>query len=309
MASAPFTVAITGGTGFVGGRLLDAAQQRGWRIRALTRRVQPARENISWVPGALDDPTALANLCEGADAVIHVAGVVNAPDRAGFDQGNVVGTQNMVTAAQSAGVGRFVHVSSLAATQPELSLYGDSKARAEPPVTESGLNWSIVRPPAIYGPGDGEMLDLFKMAVRGIIMLPPDTSARLSVIHVDDLVRLLIALTESEGANGAIYECDDGQAGGWTHAEFARAIGTAVGKKVRPVGTPRPLLRLTAFADGLLRGKSAKLTPDRVRYFCHPDWTIDPAKRPPTGLWQAAIATPDGLTETAKWYREQGWLK
>ncbi len=185
-------LAITGGTGFVGGRLIDLAIESGYEVRALARRTQPDRPRVTWIEGALDTPAALDALVRGADAVIHVAGVVNAPDRAGFAVGNIAGTQAMVDAARTAGVGRFVHVSSLSAREPALSNYGWSKAEAEAVVVASGLDWTIVRPTAIYGPGDMEMRDMFRMARFGLALLPPP--GRISVIEVGDLARLLLAL-------------------------------------------------------------------------------------------------------------------
>src|SRR5687767_595612 len=152
-------LAITGGTGFVGSHLLRTALGAGHRVSALTRRPQSVRNTLSWVEGDLADRAALARLVEGADAVIHVAGVLNARDRAGFEDGNVAGTLAMLAAATAAGIRRFVFVSSLAAREPELSMYGGSKARAEALVESSGLDWSIVRPPAVYGPGDRETLE------------------------------------------------------------------------------------------------------------------------------------------------------
>lgn len=299
-------IALTGGTGFVGKRLIALATEAGHQVRALTRRPQPDRPGIVWIEGALDTPPALATLVKGADVVIHVAGVVNAPDRTGFARGNIDGTQAMVDAAVTARVGRFVHVSSLAAREHALSNYGWSKAESERRVEISPLAWTIVRPPAIYGPGDMEMLDTFRIAQRGIALTPPP--GRMAVIHVDDLARLLLALAEDDDA-GQNYEPDDGTPGGWSHADFlGRAIGTAVGKRVRSIALPRPLLSLAARADRLVRGGGAKLTADRVGYMCHPDWTVDPDRRPPPALWQPRIATPDGLAQTAAWYRAQGLL-
>ena len=116
--------------------------------------------------------------------MIHVAGVINAPDPAGFEAGNVTGTAAMLAAAEKAGIQRFVHVSSLAAREPKLSIYGATKAGSEALVGDSGLGFAIVRPPAVYGPGDKETLELFRMAKRGFVLLPPE--GRLSLIHVDD---------------------------------------------------------------------------------------------------------------------------
>jgi uncharacterized protein YbjT (DUF2867 family) len=303
------TIAITGATGFVGSRMLDLVVREGYDVRALTRRKQDDRPGVTWVRGALDDAASLANLCSSADVILHIAGVVNAPDRAGFESGNVAGTLAVVEAAKRAGTKRFIHVSSLAATQPLLSIYGETKAKAEKIIATSGLDWTIIRPPAVYGPGDGEFLDLFKMARLGFVTLPPDADGRLSVIHVEDLCRALLALLpEQDDLTAQIYEVDDGKPGGWTQASFAKAIGWAIGKRISAVGIPKSLLRLAARADRLVRRDKAKLTADRVNYFCHDDWTIDPQKRLPTQLWQAQIETREGLKDTAKWYRHNDWL-
>jgi uncharacterized protein YbjT (DUF2867 family) len=299
------TLAITGGTGFVGGTLINLARASGREVRALTRRPQPAHAGVTWVEGSLSDTTALADLVAGADAVIHVAGVVNAPDRAGFVAGNINGTDAIVDAATTAGVRRFVHVSSLAAREPQLSDYGWSKAEAERVVEGSGLDWVMVRPPAIYGPGDMEMRELFRLARYGLAFTPP--AGRLSVIEVGDLGRLLLALTMTQ-SNQRVLEPDDGRSGGWRHDEFAQAVGDAVGRQVRPIALPRWLLTLVARGDRLARGKRAKLTPDRVAYFCHPDWVANPDRQPDPALWRATVATPDGLAQTAAWYRAHSLL-
>lgn len=302
----PLTLAVTGGTGFVGARLLDLAVARGHPIRALARRPQPERDGVTWVRGALDDQASLNRLIAGAEAVIHAAGVLNAPDAAGFEAGNVSGTAAMLEAACAAGVRRFVHVSSLAAREPALSDYGASKARAETLVWESGLDWTMVRPPAVYGPGDRETLDLFRMARRGIVLLPPE--GRLSLIHVDDLARLLLALAEPAAPAGLIVEPDDGAPAGWTHRRFASLLGAAFGRNVRTIAAPATLIRAAARIDRLVRGRGAKLTLDRANYFCHSDWVASSGRRPSPELWRAEIDTPRGLADTARWYESQGWL-
>ena len=299
-------LAITGGTGFVGLRLLDAAAADGHQVRALTRRPMPERANVDWVSGSLEQPDALEKLVAGADAAIHVAGVITGRTAADFDRCNVDGTRSMLAAAKASGVKRFVHVSSLAAREPELSLYGASKAKSEQLVAGSGLPFAIVRPPAVYGPGAKETLGLFKMAKLGFVLLPP--KGRLSLIHADDLVSLLLALAATTAPSGLTIEPDDGRAGGWSHKEFAEALGTALGRRGVSLSIPSGLLRLGARADRLLRRDKAKLTTDRAAYFCHPDWVADAAHAAPPGLWQGRIATPDGLAATAQWYRAQGWL-
>jgi uncharacterized protein YbjT (DUF2867 family) len=212
----------------------------------------------------------------------------------------------MLAAATAGGVRRFIHVSSLAAREPKLSLYGASKARAEDLVRSSGLEWSIVRPPAVYGPGDRETLELFRMARLGLMLMPP--RGHVSLIHAGDLARLLIALGGPESPSSILIEADDGKPGGWSHRQFARALGRAVGKSPAIVSTPGLFLRLAARADQLFRGPRAKLTVDRAAYFSHRNWVVDPKLGPPPELWHAEIPTDQGLRETADWYRARGWL-
>jgi len=298
---------MTGTTGFVGGATMRDAVAAGWHVRALTRRPQPEREGVTWIMGALDDKNSLAGMAAGADVVMHIAGVVNVPTRAAFEAGNATATANVVDAARGASVTRFVHVSSLAAREPNLSNYGWSKERAEAIVMASGLDWTIVRPPAVFGPGDTEMLDLFRMARRGIALVP---SGRMSAIYVDELARLLVTLAADRGASiGQIYEPDDGKPAGWSHRGFARAVARAVGRqRLSTLATPALLLKAGGRIDKLVRRSRAKLTPDRARYIAHPDWVATEGACPPADLWRPERDTDDALTETVRWYRREGWL-
>lgn len=291
-------LALTGGTGFVGRATIEAALAAGHEVRALTRRPQPARDGVTWVAGALDDAASLAALVEGADAVIHIAGVVNAPDKAGFVAGNIEGTRAVVSAT---GTRRLVHVSSLSAREPQLSMYGWSKREAETIVAESASDWTIVRPTGVYGPGDTEMRDMFRLARLGLAFLPPP--GRVSLIHVDDLARLLVLLAERPGGH-ELYEVDDGET--LTHADLAAAIGRAVGRRVMPMHLPKPLMRVAARIDRKFRGNGAKLTLDRVEYLSHPDWTARVDHRPPATLWTPQIPLDQGMAQTARAYAIAG---
>ncbi len=300
-------LAVTGGTGFVGQALLDLALAEGHEIAALARRPQKPRDGVEWTFGDLASPEALRAIMLHADAAIHVAGVVNARDKHGFEQGNVVGTLNVIEAAKQAGLARLVHVSSLSAREPHLSDYGGSKARAEKLVRASGLDWTIVRPPAIYGPRDTEMLELFKVSRFGFVPMPKE--GRASVIHVEDLARLLLALAPgSESVAVRSFEPDDGRLNGWSHYELARAIGWAMGGRPRVIGLSPATLQRAARADRFVRRSRAKLTADRAAYFSHPDWVVSRGAQPPHELWQPRIETREGLKATARWYRENKWI-
>lgn len=302
------TLAITGATGFVGQALLERAEQEGIAVKALTRRKQVVRDGVEWVQGDLEAKAALRQLVRGSEAVIHVAGVVNAPDAAGFEAGNVTGTLNVIEACLAEGVQRFIHVSSLSAREPDLSVYGASKARAEKLVAASGLDWTMIRPPAIYGPRDTEMFEMFRIARWGLMPMPP-SEGRTSVIHVSDLARLLLALVPGgEGVTGQTFEPDDGRKQGWGHYELARAIGWALGRRPWVIHLSRASLERAAKADRFLRRHRAKLTLDRARYMSHPDWVVSHDARPPRSLWRPEIPTREGLKATADWYRENRWL-
>lgn len=299
-------LAVTGGTGFLGGHVLREAAGRGHQIRALTRRPRLPMANVEWIKGTLEDHRLLADLIEGSDAVIHVAGAVNASRLAGFIEANVTGTASMLTAAEAVGVKRFIHVSSLSAREPDLSDYGWSKASSEALVFQSDLDWTIVRPPAIYGEGDSEMLELFKIAkAKAVIPLPP--RGRLSLIEAGDLAGLLLDLVDAPEGIGETYEPDDGTVEGYSHREFGKMIGRSVGRPgTLALPVPGFVLRLAAMAERMRLGDKAKLTPDRVRYFCHPDWVVQ--KRPPATIWQPKVKAEEGLKATAAWYRAEKWL-
>lgn len=287
------TIAITGATGFVGRRVLALAQTP---VRALTRRPQPPHPGVTWVNGDLAAP---GPLCDSTTAVLHIAGIVSAPTRAAFDAGNVTGTATMLAAAKTAGVTRFVHVSSLAAREPDLSMYGASKAEAESLVQESGLDWVIVRPPGVYGPDDLEMLDIYKLADKGLYIAPP---GRISLLHVDDLARALLTLTTA-GPSRTVLEIDDDHDAGHSHPEFAAAIGTALGRRVRTIPLPLSMLHLAARI-----GLSPKLTPDRARYIAHPDWVARGGNAKLAEIWTPQVDLIAGTADTVAGYRARNWL-
>lgn len=297
-------LAITGGTGFVGSHLIDHALELGHQVRALARKPQVTRAGVTWIEGALDRPLSLKRLVEGADAVIHVAGVVNG-SRAAFVAGNVEGTKAMIAATQAAGIRRFVAVSSLAAREPKLSTYGWSKNEADAYIRASGFDWTIVRPPAIFGPRDHDMLELFRMARRRVAPMPP-AGGRMSALYVEDLTTLLLTLATTDSLVGWTVEPDDGTPNGWDHRDFMRAIGTAMGTPVSPLPLPRPALEVVSLVDRTLRRGKARLTRDRVRYFCHPDWVSHAP--PPAAVWTPSVPTPQALAQTVAWYRAAGLL-
>ena len=306
-------VAVTGATGFVGAHLIRQLARQGWTVRALTRRPQQTLDSgIVWVKGSLEDDRSLAELTKGASACIHVAGAIKGRSRDDFARANIQGTERVLAACARSGIERFIHVSSLAAREPGLSDYAWSKRQAEEAVraTAQGF-WAMVRPPAVYGPGDRETLSLFQAAKLGVAPVP-NARARASLIHVSDLSAALIASLEADGSlHGHVAEVHDGQPGGYLQADLYKRIGAALGKRVILVPVPGLLLRGLGQANAVLApflGRVPMVTPGKVRELMHPDWsTQDDTLNRLTG-WQPAISAEDGLLSTARWYQAEGWL-
>ena len=303
------TLAITGGTGFVGGHSITSALKRGHKVRALTRRPQPERAGVSWVPGGLTDGDALDALVSGADVVLHIAGVTNAPTRALFEEGNILGTAFV---RRAAGARPLVHVSSLSAREPSLSTYGWSKLMGEQVARGSAGPVTVVRPPGVYGPGDREYLELMKTAKSGFIPYPKN--ALTSMIYGADLAEALVALAEDVAgaarSAGQVYEIDDG-AGGYGARQVAEAIGGAIGRPVRAMEVGPALLHIAAAGDSAyarMKGAQPRLTRDRAAYMSHADWSADSAAILSLGVWKPETRLAEGMAATAAAYRAAGLL-
>ncbi len=167
------TVALTGASGFIGARLAARLAEKGYRVKALRHRAalpEPASDSRpEVVPGGLGDDAALARLCAGADAVVHCAALVRARRAREFQRVNAEGVARLARAAAGAGSRPSVLLlSSLAAREPGLSAYAASKRAGERALAEqgSGLEWTVFRPPAVYGPGDRELLSVFRWVRR-----------------------------------------------------------------------------------------------------------------------------------------------
>jgi nucleoside-diphosphate-sugar epimerase len=301
-------IALTGSTGFVGRHLAKALAEAGFALRLLVR--QPPQDSdfgsAEAVIGSLDDEGALARLASGCTAVIHLAGAIAAPDRETFFSVNCRGTEKIARAAIAASVPRFIHVSSLAARESDVSDYGASKRAAEDvllALKPSGL--LIVRPPVVYGPGDRATLPLLGQLTRRTAFIPGKAQARFSLLYVDDLAKFLVAQATDQ-AQGLI-EIDDGrtQAYGWPDL-FAMAAESE-GHRARAVFVPQWVLESLAWPVARI-GSALKLrvplTHGKVRELYHPDWVARPTGLKPQGCIEFA----EGFRRTIAWYREQGWL-
>lgn len=311
------TVAVTGATGFVGRAATDELVRRGYNVRALTRRQPPAdNQGIAWIPGDLSDDAGLEELVSGADAAIHIAALIKATGRREFFETNEGGTRRLLGAIKRVHQEdpfRVLHISSLAAREPHLSAYAASKAASERVIQEpaEGLNWTILRPSAVYGPGDEETLTFFVMAQNRIVPVPGDKANRIGLIHVEDLARAIAASLSSPALESRIIEVDDEQAEGYSFEEIISMIGSDTGRPHRFVGVPRAaLVAVGSIAAGLakLTGRPAMLSAGKAREICHPDWTCRPPGLSSLTDWQVRIPAAEGLPAVLEWYRASGYL-
>lgn len=302
--SASRTLALTGATGFIGGRLLAHLTTAGWSVRALMR--TPAQraqhEAVEWVPGSLEDSASLERLLDGVDAVVHCAGAVRGANRADFLAANADGVGRLASiAAARSPAPFFALISSLAAREPALSDYADSKREGE--LTLAGvaetMPWVALRPPVVYGPGDREVAPLFSWMSRGIAPVAADGTGRFSLLYVDDLCEAVIrCLDGPAGTEGRIFELHDGHAGGYQWHEVVAAAARHFQRRVRRLNIHPALLRAVAalnLTTARLCGYAPMLTPGKVREICHPDWVCDNGSITATTGWVPHVDLAQGL--------------
>ena len=313
---APSIVAVTGATGFIGRHLLSALVEAGHQVRALTRGIpipdSSVPENpVTWTNGSLTDKAALRALVQGVDVVVHCAGAIRALDHEAFLAINGMGTANIVEAAAAqSNPPKLIHVSSLAAREPRLSPYAASKYLGEQMVRarQENLPVAILRPPAVYGPGDMETLRIFQMAARGFVPAPMVAGARTSLAHVGDVVGAIFAVLALDEPPGAPIEFDDGHPHGYTWPEIAAAAGLALRTSPRLIPIPAPLLYLAGAVGSLgaaLSRRPAVLSWGKVPELLHPNWVSGPcALSGYNPLWNIE----KGFNDAVSWYASRGLL-
>jgi nucleoside-diphosphate-sugar epimerase len=304
-------VAVTGATGFVGPHLVAALARHGWKIRLLVRRWSPlpslAGVEADLVLGDVADEAALRRLVDGADTVIHAAGLIKARRSSDFMAVNRDGTALVSALAPTA---RFVLLSSLAAREPRLSPYGASKRAAEEVVAGRAGPWLAVRAPAVYGPGDRETLAYFRVVARGFAPRPSLPDARLSLIQVADLAEAL-ALAVERPPPASVCEIDDGREGGYGYGDMQAAAQAAVGRTARTLAIPRIAMDGIALVNGVshaLGGPVQILTPGKVNEIFHSDWTVHDRRLAAAIGFRARYDLASGFADTILWYRRHGWL-
>jgi len=328
LPATPADVLITGATGFVGLHVARAFAARGVRIRALVRassRTERLRElGVTTEVAPLEDAEALRPVVAGADTVVHLAALTHARTGAELARVNVGGTRALLEAvlAASPRPRRLVYLSSLAAVGPAqrpvgrndpprpLTAYGRSKLEGERVLLEAAgsLEVVVLRAPAVYGPGDAELLRFFRMARAGVVPVPSGPARPLQLVHVRDLAAAVVLAAVTPGARG-VYHVASPEAQPW--AEVCRALGRAMGREVRLVKVPAGLIRVAAaaseWAAGVV-GRSTMFNREKARELLAPGWLCDTEDARRELGFVAATPLEQGLRETWQWYRNEGWL-
>jgi nucleoside-diphosphate-sugar epimerase len=300
-------VAITGATGFVGKALLPRLINDGHAVAALVRDpTMTMPGGVRVVRGGLDDFDALLHLTHGADVVLHVAGCVSALRRQDYFEANTNGTIRLAKAATQNGVKRFVYVSSLAAREPKLADYGASKAAAEEALQlfAAQMQICVLRPSAIYGPGDTATLPLLKALTSRVAFIPGTKASRFSMIHVDDVARVLQDTVLHSPAG--VFELDD-NSGGHTWHELKQVTRAAFGTPSLSFFVPRIVaLTLGTLIEAVAkwRGRLGVTSRGQIRQIYHADWVVRGQRWPLPGPTALEI----GLVSTIEWYVAHGLL-
>ena len=305
-------VVLTGGTGFVGQHLQRRLLAENFSVRVLVRpdsanthRVDP---RCDVVPVSLIDDTGLSQACADSTAIIYCAGSVRGTSLTDFHEANVSGVERISSAA-SAQPRRpaVLLISSLAASRPELSWYARSKHEGERVLARyPEISWTILRPPAVYGPGDREMLPVLRSIRRGLTPVVGPAAQRLSLLHVTDLASAIVRWFEHrEACRGRTFAIDDGTPSGYDWTAISGAIARRATLRIQ---VPAAVLHLAAVLNlsaARILGYRPMLTPGKVRELCQPSWLCDNAPFSEITGWSATIDLRRGAEQLFNQPRER----
>ena len=301
----PVQIAITGATGFIGTALCRQLSQL-HQLKALVRKPQEAPElrslGVELIAGSLASKDSLEQLVDGADIVIHCAGSVRGTSLEDFRPANVYGCHKLASVlAEHNPNARLLAFSSLS-TRESLSWYATSKLEGEQILEQSAFkNWTILRPPAVYGPGDKEMLPLLKLMAKGVAIIPGSPEARVSLIYIEDLVKAVSCWIASRIEPGQTFTLCDPEEQGYSWRQIARITGQRCGRNVKLLQVPRWLLdsfaTINLYASRIFN-YAPILNPSKLQDLRHADWVCQHSAFSEATGWQPETDFPKGLELT-----------
>jgi len=304
-------VAVTGANGFIGRTICGLLHDEGWKVRALVRsqaRTQTLQGCVDeWMLGDLGDRVSLQKLITNACAVVHCAGAVRGASRQAFDRVNVDGVRNLVDVMLASDhTPRLLCLSSLAAREPGLSFYAASKRKGEQVLEQQAqaLSWIALRPPAVYGPRDRELLPLFRLMAKGIAPVLGSRDARFSMIYSQDIARLVQTWLLQDLCPSGVYSLHDGKQGGYSWSDVSATVSSLCQRPVREFAVPSVMLSVPAWINRRLArwlGYAPMLTPEKLRELRHPDWVCDNEAIQTVLDWQPSVQLEEGLKRTPGW--------
>ncbi|MFH0766381.1 MAG: NAD(P)-dependent oxidoreductase [Calditrichota bacterium] len=320
-------ILLTGGTGFVGAPTAHRLIQAGFRVRALARPTSdrtrlPAKAQP--IIGHLLNYQSLQEAVKDCWGVIHVAGAVKVDKPRDFYRVNRDGSANLVRAAAEAGVVRFVLCSSQAAAGPSpdihpvkpedpphpITEYGRSKLAGEQVLQENAgaVWWSVIRPPAVYGPFDTAFLPLAR-AVKHGFKFRIGKGSKFSLIYVEDLAEALTLMLVAGTPSGEIHYATDGAE--HTVEELADSLEKALGKTARWIKIPVSAANGAALVNETLAklfNKTPFFNRQKILELTQPVWTCDDSSLRQSVGYREKYNLQQGMAQTIRWYKQKGWL-
>lgn len=307
-------IALTGATGFVGKHLLKNLTNQGYKVKALTRNDQTPVENVEWIKGDFENISAIKKLIHGTDIVINVAGLVKAKNNDEFLKANTTAISTLLNEINTQNISpHFIQISSLTARKPEISDYAMSKYKGEEILKSNNLNlnWTIIRPPAIYGPYDIETLKIFKLLKWRVALYPGSRLYRVSWIHIADLVSAISVLINNTSFFNKTLEIDDGHKSGYSHEEFFKTAAAAMNVTPINITTPKMILKLVGHTNNLLSyifNYAPMVSAKKVNELCDPDWVCKKNDEFNSKVWKPKYNLEKGLKETLDWYKTNNYF-
>ena len=321
---------LTGASGFVGSHILESLRRHNLETAVLLRKTSATRSLETHLAdtemrfGSIEEPKSVVEAMGGITHVIHCAGRTKAVKVAEFFETNHFGTRNVVAAVnQQPGIERLVHISSLAVTGPAtrddparedaparpVSGYGKSKLAAECEVRDHCRTpFTILRPPAVYGPRDTGFLSMFK-AVRNHLLPRPERAQALSLVYVKDLAEAVVGCLSSSIALGKTYFVASPEV--VTSRSIAEEIAAQMNRWTIPCPVPAPVLWMVCFLQQIVSQVTRRASLLNLQKYAElraPGWVCSPAKlQRETGITCDTILK-QGVAETLAWYTREKWL-